>query len=344
MKIALAQFNTTVGDLAGNEAKILEAYRRGAEAGAEIIVLPELTTTGYPPRDLLLKKEFVSQNLAVLHRLAAATEKTALLVGYVGENKSRPGRSLSNEVALLQNGKIVTTRTKTLLPTYDVFDEDRYFEPGAENSPVDFQGGKIGLTICEDIWNDEDFWPERRYQNNPPMELIGAGAKILFNISASPWSLGKEKVRCEMLSSLARKAKTPVVFCNLVGGNDELVFDGNSMVFNSAGQLIAQAKLFAEDFLVVDTETAKPISPDTTSDVEKVYQALVLGLRDYLQKCGFKSAVLGLSGGIDSALVACLAADALGKENVRGISLPSEFSSQHSLDDARILAKNLGIQ
>ncbi|MEO5804282.1 MAG: NAD+ synthase, partial [Verrucomicrobiota bacterium] len=344
MKVALAQINTTVGDLAGNEAKILVAYERGVDASAEIVVLPELTTTGYPPRDLLLKKEFVTQNFAMLNRLAAATGETALLVGYVGENKLRPGRALTNEVALLQNGKIITTRTKTLLPTYDVFDEDRYFEPALQNSPVDFSNVKIGLTVCEDIWNDEDFWPERRYQNNPPMELITAGAKILFNVSASPWSLGKEKVRYEMLSSLARKAKTPIVFCNLIGGNDELVFDGNSMVFNSSGRLIAQAKLFAEDFLVVETQSAKALEFHSSSDVEKIHKALVLGLRDYLQKCGFKSAVLGLSGGIDSAVVAALAAEALGKENVRGVSLPSEFSSQHSLDDARILAERLGIQ
>ncbi len=344
MKIALAQINTTVGDLGGNESKILASYQRGVDAGAEIVVMPELTTTGYPPRDLLLKKEFVAQNLAALNRLAAATGKTALLVGHVGENNSRPGRSLTNNAALLRHGKIIATRTKTLLPTYDVFDEDRYFQPAEKNSPVDFDGKKLGLTVCEDIWNDEDFWPERRYRSNPPMELSNEGAKILFNISASPWAAGKEKVRHEMLSSLARKAGTPIVFCNLIGGNDELIFDGNSLVFNSTGQLIAQAELFAEDFLVVDTESSTAVSPDTTSDVEKVYRALVLGLRDYLQKCGFKSAVLGVSGGIDSAVVACLAADALGKQNVRGVSLPSEFSSQHSLDDARILAERLGIE
>ena len=334
MKVALAQINTTVGDLSGNEAKILAAYQRGIGAGAEIVVMPELTTTGYPPRDLLLKKEFVAQNIAVLNRLAAATGKTALLVGYVGENKTLPGRSLTNEVALLQNGKIIVTRTKTLLPTYDVFDEDRYFEPALQNFPVDFAGAKLGLTVCEDIWNDEDFWPDRRYRNNPPMELITAGAKILFNVSASPWSLGKEKVRYEMLSSLARKGKTPIVFCNAIGGNDELIFDGNSMVFNSSGTLVAQAKLFAEDFVVADTESTEAIPFQSAPDVVKVHDALILGLRDYLQKCGFKSAVLGLSGGIDSAVVAALAAEALGKENVHGVSLPSEFSSQHSLDDA----------
>jgi NAD+ synthetase len=200
------------------------------------------------------------------------------------------------------------------------------------------------LTICEDIWNDEDFWPERRYLINPPMELIGGGAKIVLNVSASPWSLGKDKVRYEMLLSLARKSRTPIAFCNLIGGNDELIFDGGSMVVNSAGQLIAKAKSFEEDFVVVDLESATPVAPDSSSDIEKIEKALVLGLRDYFQKCGFKSAVLGLSGGIDSAVVACLAAAALGKENVRGVSLPSEFSSQHSLDDARILAERLGIK
>ncbi|MEP6663420.1 MAG: NAD+ synthase, partial [Verrucomicrobiota bacterium] len=241
-------------------------------------------------------------------------------------------------------GKIIATRTKTLLPTYDVFDEDRYFQPATHNAPVDFSGQKIGLTVCEDIWNDEDFWPNRLYRNNPPMELAVAGAKIIFNVSASPWSLGKDTVRREMLASLSRKAKSPVVFCNLIGGNDELIFDGNSMVFNAAGLLIAQGRFFEEDFFVVDTEKAAPIFPEDVSEVEKVYQALVLGLRDYMGKCGFKSAVLGLSGGIDSAVVACLAAEALGKKNVRGASLPSEFSSQHSLDDARFLAENLGIQ
>lgn len=344
MKVALAQINTTVGDLSGNEAKILSAYQRGAEAAAEIVVTPELAVTGYPPRDLLLKNNFIAQNLEALNRLAAATGKTALLVGYVGENKLRPGRSLTNEVALLQNGKILTTRTKTLLPTYDVFDEDRYFEPALKNLPADFADEKIGLTVCEDIWNDEDFWPERRYRNNPPMELISGGAKILFNVSASPWSLGKEKVRFNMLSSLARKAKTPIVFCNSVGGNDELIFDGNSMVFNARGELIAQSNLFEEDFVVADTNSAEAIEFRSTPDVERIHKALVLGLRDYFKKCGFKSAVLGLSGGIDSAVVAALAAEALGKENVRGVSLPSEFSSQHSLDDARNLAGNLGIQ
>jgi NAD+ synthase (glutamine-hydrolysing) len=344
MKIALAQINTTVGDFAGNEEKILAAYCRGEKETADIVVCPELTITGYPPRDLVTKKSFVEKNLAVLERLAKATGKTALLVGFVGENKSRPGREATNNVALLQGGKIITTRTKSLLPTYDVFDEDRYFEPAPENLVCDWAGEKLGLTICEDIWNDEDFWPERRYQRNPPMELVAAGAKILFNISASPWHVGKEKTRAQMVRSLALKAKCPVVLCNQIGGNDELVFDGSSLVFNGHGELIAQAKSFEEDFVIVDTDAAKGISRSELDAEEAVYKALVLGLRDYFNKCGFKTAVLGVSGGIDSAVVAVLAVAALGKENVRVVSLPSQFSSQGSLDDARILAERLGVQ
>jgi NAD+ synthase (glutamine-hydrolysing) len=344
LKAALAQINPTVGDLSGNEAKILAAYRRGVEAGAEMVLCPELSTTGYPPRDLLLKKGFITRNLELLDRLAAATGKVGLMVGFVGRNQVRPGREVTNSVALLQHGKIVATRAKTLLPTYDVFDEDRYFEPATENLPAEFGGGKIGLTICEDIWNDEDFWTERRYQHNPPVELAEAGAGILLNISASPWHLGKNKTRFEMLRSIAHKTRRPVVFCNQVGGNDELIFDGGSLVFNANGDLIAQGKWFEEDFIVVDTESRAALQPMELGAEEAIYKALTLGLRDYFHKCGFKSAVLGLSGGIDSAVTACIAVAALGKENVRGVSLPSHFSSQHSLDDARALARQLGIQ
>ena len=360
MKIALAQLNPTVGDLTGNAAKILAAYQRGVAAKAALVVCPELSLTGYPPRDLLLKKLFVAQNLEALGRLAAATGPTGLLVGYVGENSDRPGRPVTNSVALLQHGKIVATRSKTLLPTYDVFDEDRYFQPAAENLPVEFDGRKIALTICEDIWNDADFWPDRRYQRNPPVELAAAGAEIIFNLSASPWHVGKNQTRREMLHSLALKTKRPVVFCNQTGGNDELIFDGDSLVFDADGELIAQGKLFEEDFIVVALERRSPNrlgssatlqsradseigAPTLPGEEELIYRALVLGLRDYLHKCGFQSAVLGLSGGIDSAITAVLAAEALGKENVRGISLPSQFSSQHSLDDARVLAERLGI-
>jgi len=344
LKVALAQINPTVGDLAGNEAKIRAAYQRGVEAGVEMVLCPELSITGYPPRDLLLKKSFITRNFETLDHLAASTGKVGLMLSYVGKNETQPGRELTNSVALLQNGKIIATRIKTLLPTYDVFDEDRYFEPASKNLPADFNSAKIGLTICEDIWNDEDFWTVRRYQHNPPVELAEAGAKIIFNISASPWHLGKNKTRFEMLRSIAQKTRRPVVFCNQVGGNDELIFDGHSVVFNANGDLIAQGKWFEEDFLVVDTESTCVIQPVELPAEEAIYKALTLGLRDYFYKCGFKSAVLGLSGGIDSAVTACIAVEALGKANVRGLSLPSQFSSQHSLDDARVLAKNLDIQ
>ena len=344
MKVALAQINTTVGDIHGNEAKIFEAYSRAAAAGADIVVAPELAITGYPPRDLVLNKAFVSGNLEVLERLAKATGRTALLTGFVGRNEIQPGRKTTNAVGLLQNGKIIATRTKTLLPTYDVFDEDRYFEPAVENAPLLLNGMKVGLTICEDVWNDEDFWDERRYRRNPAVELVTAGAKLIFNVSASPWHLGKNKIRHDMLSKLAAKSKCPLVYCNLAGGNDELIFDGASLVFNGKGQLLAEGKMFAEDFILVDLDNAVPGKPAVPSDEQMVYEALVLGVRDYMRKCGFKSAVLGLSGGIDSALTAVIAAEALGPENVRGVSLPSQFSSQGSLDDARQLAKNLGIR
>ena len=343
MKIALAQINPTIGDFAGNEAKILQAARRAEAECLDVVLFPELSIPGYPPRDLLLKKDFIAQNLAALQRLAAASGKTAIIVGYAGENKTPPGRSATNAAALLQGGKIAASRLKTLLPTYDVFDEDRYFEPGKDNLPVAVNGCSCGLSICEDIWNDEDFWPRRLYRSNPIARLVSAGAEIILNISASPWHVGKEKLRHDMLASLARKSRQPVLLCNMAGGNDELIFDGSSMAFNAAGELIARAKSFEEDFVVVDTANSPAITPPAVAEEENIYKALVLGVRDYMLKCGFKSAVLGLSGGIDSALVACLAVEALGAKNVRVVSLPSQYSSQGSLDDARLLAGRLGI-
>jgi len=267
-----------------------------------------------------------------------------LLVGFVGNHHGRPGRGLTNSVALLQHGKVAEVRTKMLLPTYDVFDEDRYFDPAEGNEPFLFNGRSIGVTVCEDLWNDEDFWRERRYRRNPAADLVRSGADLLVNVSASPWHLGKNTTRRAMLSSLAAKTRCPLLYCNLVGGNDELIFDGASLAFDGQGRLMAQGALFAEDWLVVDTSKWQAIAPPVFSDEELVYRALVLGLRDYLHKCGFKSVVLGLSGGIDSALTAVLAVEALGAENVRGVSLPSQFSSQGSLDDARLLTANLGIQ
>ncbi|MHB1307708.1 MAG: nitrilase-related carbon-nitrogen hydrolase, partial [Limisphaerales bacterium] len=240
MRIALAQINTTVGDLPANEARILTAYRRAEAEGVEVVLAPELAVTGYPPRDLLLRGGFVDRNLAVLDRLAAVTGATGLIVGFVGRSEIRPGRELTNSVALLQHGRVVATRGKSLLPTYDVFDEDRYFEPATHNAPVDFNGRRIGLTVCEDLWNDEDFWRDRRYHRNPAADLVGAGAEIIFNVSASPWHLGKNRLRHAMLGSLAAKLRCPLAYCNLVGGNDELVFDGASLVFDAGGRLLTR--------------------------------------------------------------------------------------------------------
>ena len=343
MKIALAQINTTVGDFGGNRSLIEKAYLQGSGEGVELVVTPELAITGYPPRDLLLKSGFIEANLAALEDLAGTVGEVGLVVGHVGLNESHTGRRATNAVSLLHQGKIVATRTKTLLPTYDVFDEDRYFEPANENTPVEYNGRKLGLTICEDVWNDEVFWKDRRYEGNPVDELVEQGADIIINISASPWSLGKERMRCEMLSSLATKIKRPVIYCNAVGGNDELVFDGGSLGLNIEGKVLGAGVHFSEDLVVIDLEKEPQDIPES-QPMGLLYDALVLGVRDYLGKCGFKSAIIGLSGGIDSAVTAVIAAAALGAENVRGISMPSQYSSQGSLDDSKALADNLGIQ
>ena len=343
MKIALAQINTTVGDFAGNTARLREACERAAELGAELVLAPELAITGYPPRDLLLKSGFIEGNLAALAELAADIGDTALVVGHVGLNADQPGRRATNAVSLLYRGKVVATRTKSLLPTYDVFDEARYFEPATENTPVDFNGHSLGLTVCEDVWNDEDFWCDRRYRANPVEALVEKGAELILNVSASPWHLGKHRMRADMLASLAAKVARPLLYCNAVGGNDELIFDGGSLALNAEGKPIAPGKFFAEDLVMVDTE-ASPIELSTPKDEALLHDALVLGVRDYLGKCGFRSAAIGLSGGIDSAVTAVLAVAALGRENVRGVALPSQYSSAGSLDDAQALAKNLGIQ
>jgi NAD+ synthase (glutamine-hydrolysing) len=341
MKLALAQLNTTVGDLRGNAGKILDAYRRAAAAGAEVVVTPEMAIPGYPPRDLLAKRRFVEDNLKTLDELAGQVGNAALLVGYVDFNPARPGRDYFNAAALIHRGNIVARRFKTLLPTYDVFDEDRYFQPAASNRPVELTGRKLGLTICEDVWT-QDYLPARLYERNPVAAL--AGVEVIFNLSASPYHLGKERVRHDMLRAEAMKYRVPFAYCNLVGGNDELIFDGQSLVFDAAGNLLAQGAAFREDLVLVDLDSPSTLNPQPSPPVAFLHDALVLGLRDYVQKCGFKSVVLGLSGGIDSAVTACLAVAALGAENVTGISMPSQFSSKGSLDDARALAKNLGIR
>ena len=344
MKIAIAQINTTIGDFDGNADKIVDAWRRADEAGAALVVLPELALCGYPPRDLLAKPAFLRQNQEALESLTKCGGKAVAVVGYASANETDSGRPAQNSAAVLQDGQVAAVRHKTLLPNYDVFDEDRYFEPATGNTPVEILGTKVGITICEDIWNDEVFLHDRRYDRRPAEELAADGAELLLNLSASPWSLGKEHSRHVLLSQLSVKCGCPVVYCNLVGGNDELVFDGGSQYYNGHGVLGASGAMFAEDLLLIDTETIEPKSSDTSDDNEKIYRALSLGVRDYLHKCGFASAVIGLSGGIDSAVTAAVAVDALGPENVRGVAMPSQYSSQGSLDDAEGLAKALGIR
>jgi NAD+ synthase (glutamine-hydrolysing) len=342
MKIGFAQLNPTVGDLRGNFEKIRQAYERLAAAGADLILTPELSITGYPPQDLVYKSRFVPQTLEIVHELHKHVRDAALLVGFVDRNEDR-GKPFHNSAALLEKGKPIRKTHKSLLPTYDVFDEDRYFEPPPCVEPLDVGGKKVGVTICEDIWT-EHYLPRPLYDVEPVRGLIDRGAEIIVNLSASPFNLHKPAIRHEMVGALARAYKRPIFYCNAVGGNDQLVFDGNSIAMNSSGALIAQLRSFAEDEAVIDTKSTSVMQFREGSTPEDLFAALSLGLRDYLYKCGFKSAVLGLSGGIDSAVVAVIAANALGPENVVGVSMPTQYSSPGSIEDARVLARNLGIK
>ena len=345
MKIGLLQLNSTVGDFAANRQKLLSGYEKAAALGAEFVLAPELFLCGYPPRDLLMRADFIDANLVALNETAKGVGAIPLCVGFVDKNSERPGRALKNSAAVLQNGKIIWRTDKCLLPTYDVFDEDRYFEPAKTVAPFNFNGRKLGITICEDIWNDEDFWPDRLYRRDPIKELMTQGAEIILNLSASPWCDGKERTRLAMLQRIARDERVPLAQVNLVGANDELIFDGHSVALNSRGEPIAFGKGFAEDILVADLETGSvPQKIEQPPREQQIFSALSLGIRDYVRKCGLKSVILGLSGGIDSALVAALATDALGAENVLGVAMPARYSSEGSLHDAAALAKNLGIR
>ena len=342
MKIGFAQINLTVGDLEGNFEKIAAAYHRLVEAGAELVLTPELSITGYPPQDLLFKSRFVPQNLEMLESLRAVVGEAGLLVGFVDRNEGR-GKPFHNAAALLQRAGPIQKTHKSLLPTYDVFDEDRYFEPASEVRPLHFRGGKIGVTICEDIWT-EHYLARPYYDLEPVRSLVEQGAEVVVNLSASPFNLGKPAVRREMVASLASAYRVPICYCNAIGGDDQLVFDGNSIAVNRAGELTAQLSSFREAEAIIETEDAPAIELGPRETCADLHDALSLGVRDYLQKCGFKSAVLGLSGGIDSAVVAAIAVEALGPENVFGVSMPSPYSSQGSIDDALALARNLGIK
>jgi NAD+ synthase (glutamine-hydrolysing) len=342
MKIGFAQINATVGDLRGNLQKISAAYDELAVAGAEIVLTPELAITGYPPQDLLFKSRFVPENLQLLEQLQEQLSGPALLVGFVDRNEGR-GKPFHNAAALLQRGKPLQKTHKSLLPTYDVFDEDRYFEPARGVAPLEFHGRKLGVTICEDIWT-ERYLPRSLYEIDPVRSLVEQGAEIILNVSASPFSLRKPEIRREMLCGLAGEYQRAIFYCNAIGGNDQLVFDGHSIAVNARGQLLSQLSSFAESNEVVDSEGPLCATITSAELVEELYAALRLGLRDYLAKCGFHTAVLGLSGGIDSAVVAALAVDALGADNVTGVAMPSQFSSRGSIADAIALAKNLGIE
>ncbi|MDI1337701.1 MAG: NAD+ synthase [Lacunisphaera sp.] len=347
MRIGLAQINTIVGDLAGNRRRILDAYRTLVAAGAELVVFPELVVCGYPPRDLLFKKRFVTDVEQTAREIAAEIGAVPALIGYTEANMSGSGRAAFNSAAFCQSGKIIASARKCLLPTYDVFDEDRYFEPAAAPIVVKSLGQRIGITICEDIWTHAMISTRRLYNGAEPVKQLAAQrCDLMVNLSASPWNHGKGGVRHTLISDTAKQLGCPVVYVNAVGGNDELLFDGRSVVCNAHGDLLGGLAAFREQLQVVDLAATKPVIAPTYDqpDLADIYDGLVLGVRDYANKTGFKKALLGLSGGIDSALTAVIAAEALGAANVIGVSLPSVISSQHSRDDAAILAKNLGIE
>ena len=344
MRIGIAQINTTVGDFPGNARRILSAYREALEGGAELVVTPEMSLVGYPPRDLVFKTQFLPKCLQALDYLAGEVGEVPLLVGYVDYNESEePGKPYRNAVAVLENGRVLTRVYKTLLPTYDVFDERRYYEPWEQCVPVEWKGHRLGVTICEDIWT-EDYLHRPLYKRDPVEELVDRGVDVLLNLSASPFHAGKQATRRKLLGSVARSSGVPLVYCNHVAGSDQLVFDGHSLVLGSHGEPLAQLAAFREEVRVVDLAKAETISIEDACEEEQLYEALVLGLRDYAHKCGFTQACLGLSGGIDSALTAAIAVEALGPENVHGMTMPSRYSSTGSVNDSQSLAAALGMR
>ena len=344
MKLALAQTNPTIGDINANRQQIEQCIHQARQQKADLVIFPELSLLGYPPKDLLLKPRFIDDNIAALHDIAESCRETAALVGFACRHTGPTGRGLHNAAALLQDGKATATYYKRLLPTYDVFDESRYFEPAHSQQIVEFAGKRIGLTICEDIWNQPNDAGRPLYQADPLAELAKQHVDLVINMSASPFVLDKHRFRYDLFSKQCQKHGFPLIYVNQVGGNDELLFDGNSCAFDASGRIIAHAHDFKTDLLIVDADqpntnrTEKP-----RESLASVHEALVLGVRDYIQKCRFAKAVIGLSGGIDSALTAAVAAEALGPSNVLGVALPSRFSSEHSIQDARQLADNLGI-
>jgi NAD+ synthase/NAD+ synthase (glutamine-hydrolysing) len=345
VKIALGQINPTVGDFSGNSAKIIQFARQAQSAGVELILFPELAVCGYPPRDLVERPSFVERNRVTVEQIAAETAGIAVICGMVTPAHAESGKSVMNSAALLRNGRIEFIQSKMLLPTYDVFDEMRNFAPARSQQLFDFSGRQMALTICEDAWNDKHFWNKRLYIVDPVEELVRAGGNFVLNISASPFWLGKREFRHNMLAAIAKNQKVPVALVNQVGGNDSLVFDGSSLVIAPDGRVIAQGKSFEEDLIFFDSANLTgDLHPQIEGEEASAFHALVLGTRDYVQKCGFQRAIIGLSGGIDSALTAAIAVDALGAENVIGVGMPGPYSSPGSISDARELAANLGIR
>jgi len=345
VKIALGQINPTVGDFPGNSAKIIEFAQRARHEGAELILFPELSVCGYPPRDLVERPSFLARNRETVEHIAQSTRGIAVICGLVTPAQAETGKSAMNSSALLKDGQVAFLQSKMLLPTYDVFDEMRNFAPAKSQTLFPFGGQQMALTICEDAWNDKQYWHKRLYALDPVETLMRAGGDLLLNISASPFWLGKRAMRREMLATIARHYKVPVVMVNQVGGNDCLVFDGSSLVLNPGGEVIAQGSSFEEDLIYFDSDRQTgEVHPQIENEDAAAYAALVLGTRDYVHKCGFRQVIIGLSGGIDSALTAVIAADALGPENVIGVGMPGPYSSSGSIHDARALALNLGIR
>ncbi|MBI1851215.1 MAG: NAD+ synthase [Planctomycetes bacterium] len=344
MKILLAQRDSTIGDFVGNVAIVREAMGRAGAAGADVVAFPELFLPGYPPRDLVEKPSFIAANEHALRDVAALATDVAIVIGFIERNESGAGKRLFNSVAVCERGRVAAVARKSLLPTYDVFDEGRHFEPATTASVVTIAGKRVGLSICEDAWNAPEFWRSRNYSRDPIREQAEQGVDFFLNVSASPYSVGRGELRVRMFREHARTHGKPLLFVNLVGGNDELLFDGRSLVVDSAGALRFEGRAFAADDLLVDLGAMPPArEPFARADEEEVLDALVMGTRDYMRKCGFTRAVVGLSGGIDSSVVAAIAADAIGAANVLGVSMPSRYSSKGSLEDARALADALGI-
>jgi NAD+ synthetase len=346
VKIALAQINPTVGDFTGNIEKIVAASRRAAAEGARLTVFSELVICGYPPADFLEKPSFLARCRTAVDELAAATRDlpTAVLAGVALAAEVGSGKPAVNAAVLLDGGQILHEQHKRLLPFYDIFDEQRYFSSSRPQQVVELDGVRLAITICEDAWNDKNFWPRRLYAVDPMEELMRQQPAVHINLSSSPFWHGKRAIRRQMLAAIARRDRVPVLICNQAGGNDSVIFDGSSLALNARGELIAQAASFEEDLVLVDPFDAPVVSVPEDDDTEAAYRALVLGTRDYVRKCGFKKVLVGLSGGIDSALVACIAAEALGAENVVGVGMPSPYSSSGSINDSRQLAANLGIR